>query len=221
MASSQSYKVLLIGESGTGKKTIIRRNVQPEGSIGVAPIGVDYGMMTIQWNEETTVHLQLWNIAGQDRTGNMCRAYYRDAVGAFVVFDVTKETTLDSALRWKADLDSKVFLGDGSYIPAVLLANKYDQAPSNMMEKLDKACKEGKFVAWFKTSTKEYIGLEEAAKCLITKIKENEKHLLPLGHPPPLGYSPPSLGLTDKATGKTITIDRSHLPSQEDKSTCC
>eukprot|EP00731_Ephydatia_muelleri_P011018 Em0005g1604a len=102
MASSQSYKVLLIGESGTGKKTIIRRNVQPEGSIGVAPIGVDYGMMTIQWNEETTVHLQLWNIAGQDRTGNMSRAYYRDAMGAFVVFDVTKESTLDSALRWKA-----------------------------------------------------------------------------------------------------------------------
>ena len=115
--------------------------------------------MAIQWNEETTVNLQLWNIAGkryvckalthigrpilgQDRTGNMCRvsipergganvgvatsfqAYYRDAVGAFVVFDVTKESTLDSALRWKADLDSKVFLGDGSYIPAVLLANK-------------------------------------------------------------------------------------------------
>lgn len=45
-------------------------------------------------------------------------------MGAFVVFDVTKESTLDSALRWKADLDTKVFLGDGSYIPAVLLANK-------------------------------------------------------------------------------------------------
>ena len=85
----------------------------------------------------------------------------------------------------------------------VLMLHQYDQAPSNMMEKLDKACKEGKFVAWFKTSTKEYIGLEEAAKCLITKVKSSSPSLHFAHHPhnrsrrtrstsSPLGTLPPS-----------------------------
>ena len=52
------------------------------------------------------------------------------------MFDVTRESTLESALRWKADLDSKVFLGDGSYIPAVLLANKvccHSKGPDSLL----------------------------------------------------------------------------------------
>lgn len=54
----------------------------------------------------------------------MTRVYYKEAVGAFIVFDVTRSTTFDSVTNWKADLDSKVQLPDGSSIPCVLLANK-------------------------------------------------------------------------------------------------
>lgn len=50
--------------------------------------------------------------------------YYKEAVGAFVVFDVTRATTYEAVEKWKSDLDSKVFLPNGSPIPAVLLANK-------------------------------------------------------------------------------------------------
>ena len=54
----------------------------------------------------------------------MTRVYYKEAVGAFVVFDVTRAATLEAVPKWKADLDSKVVLPDGRPIPTVLLANK-------------------------------------------------------------------------------------------------
>lgn len=53
--------------------------------------------------------MQLWDIAGQERFGNMTRVYYKEAVGAFVVFDVTRFQTYEAASKWKSDIDSKVF----------------------------------------------------------------------------------------------------------------
>lgn len=54
----------------------------------------------------------------------MTRVYYKDALGAFIVFDVTRPATFDAVVKWKQDLDAKVSLEDGSPIPCVLLANK-------------------------------------------------------------------------------------------------
>ena len=65
--------------------------------------------------------LQLWDIAGQERFGNMTRVYYKEAVGAFVVFDVTRMETFAAVEKWKNDLDTKVLLPDGRPIPCVLV----------------------------------------------------------------------------------------------------
>ena len=54
----------------------------------------------------------------------MTRVYYKEAVGAFIVFDVTRLGTFECVQKWKNDLDSKVTLSDGSPVPCVLLANK-------------------------------------------------------------------------------------------------
>jgi Ras-related protein Rab-32 len=54
----------------------------------------------------------------------MTRVYYKEAVGAFLVFDVSRPQTFDALLKWKHDLDTKVCLPDGSAIPCLLLANK-------------------------------------------------------------------------------------------------
>ncbi len=66
----------------------------------------------------------LANSSGQERFGNMTRVYYKEAVGAFIVFDVTRPSTFEAVQKWKTDLDSKVQLPDGSPVPCVLLANK-------------------------------------------------------------------------------------------------
>jgi Ras-related protein Rab-32 len=62
--------------------------------------------------------------SGQERFGNMTRVYYKEAVGAFIVFDLTRASTFDAVTKWKNDLDLKVQLADGRPVPCVLLANK-------------------------------------------------------------------------------------------------
>lgn len=87
----------------------------------------------------------------------MTRVYYREAVGALIVFDVTRSSTFDAVLKWKDDLDLKVSLNNGKSVPAVLLANKSDQSREGLcsqIPKLDTFCKENGFVGWFETSAK-------------------------------------------------------------------
>lgn len=61
---------------------------------------------------------------GQERVGNMTRVYYKGAMGALIVFDVSRAPTFEAVTRWKADIDSKVLLPDGSPVPCLLVANK-------------------------------------------------------------------------------------------------
>ncbi|KAH9598584.1 Small GTPase [Trypanosoma melophagium] len=130
------FKVLIIGEGGTGKTCLIRRYVH---SIFLptnkATIGVDFALKDILHPPtHRNITLQLWDIAGQERYGQMTRVYYQAAAGAIVVADVTRPETLELAVKWKQDVDSKVFLGaSGKPIPCILLINKVDLLPNGML----------------------------------------------------------------------------------------
>ncbi|XP_071442101.1 ras-related protein Rab-32 isoform X1 [Hetaerina americana] len=173
------YKILVIGELGTGKTSIIKRYVHQFFSQHYrATIGVDFALKVINWDADTIIRLQLWDIAGQERFGNMTRVYYKEAVGAFIVFDVTRSATFESVVKWKVDLDSKVQLPDGSPIPCVLLANKCDQQKEGVVNnpaRMEEYCKEKGFSGWYETSAKENINIEEAARFLVTKILKNDR----------------------------------------------
>uniref|UniRef100_A0A4Y0AVV8 Ras-related protein Rab n=1 Tax=Anopheles funestus TaxID=62324 RepID=A0A4Y0AVV8_ANOFN len=175
------YKILVIGELGTGKTSFIKRYVHQFFSQNYrATIGVDFALKVLNWDQNTIIRLQLWDIAGQERFGNMTRVYYKEAVGAFIVFDVTRSATFDAVIKWKNDLDSKVQLPDGKPIPCILLANKSDQQKQGIVTtpaKLDEYVKEHGFAGWFETSAKENVNIEEAAKSLVNKILMNDKLL--------------------------------------------
>lgn len=173
------YKILVIGDLGAGKTSIIKRYVHQFFSQHYrATIGVDFALKVINWDANTTIRLQLWDIAGQERYGNMTRVYYKEAVGAFIVFDVTRINTFESVTNWKNDLDSKVQLPDGTNIPCVLLANKCDQQQKeglvNNPIKMEEYCKDKGFVGWFETSAKENINIDDAGRSLITQILQND-----------------------------------------------
>lgn len=86
----------------------------------------------------------------------MARVYYKGAMGALVVFDITNGHSLKAAAQWKQDLDSKVCLQSGRPIPAVLLANKCDMKgrDDDLLSTLDHFCQENRFAGWFETSAK-------------------------------------------------------------------
>ncbi|KAM8831304.1 ras-related protein Rab-32a isoform 2-T2 [Spinachia spinachia] len=143
--------------------------------------------------------------AGQERFGNMTRVYYKEAVGAFVVFDVTRGSTFEAVSKWKHDLDSKVKLANGNPIPSVLLANKCDQKKesANNTALMDDFCKETGFLGWFETSAKDNINVDEAARFLVESILANDKGL---------PY--------EESNGERIKLDQQTVAA-ESKAGCC
>ena len=51
-----------------------------------------------------TIKLQIWDTAGQERYRAITTAYYRDAVGALIVYDITKEESYNNVVRWVKDV---------------------------------------------------------------------------------------------------------------------
>ena len=61
---------------------------------------------------------QVWDTAGQERYRAITTAYYRDAVGALIVYDITKEESYNNVVRWVKDVrintnnrDTSIILG--------------------------------------------------------------------------------------------------------------
>jgi Ras-related protein Rab-32 len=174
------YKVLVVGDIGTGKTSIIKRYVHAIFTQHYkSTIGVDFALKVLQWDTNTTVRLQLWDIAGQERFGNMTRVYYKEAVGAFVVFDVTRTSTFEAVKKWKADIDAKVMIPGTTDqpIPVVLLANKIDlvnaaEGWGKSKAEMEQFCQDHGFVGWFETSAKDDVQIDTAANKLVATILE-------------------------------------------------
>lgn len=140
-----------------------------------ATIGVDFVIKKLDCDGED-VRLQLWDVAGQERFGQMTRVYYKDTIGAILVFDINRPDTFDSIVKWKQDLDEKVTLPEGSPLPCILLANKYDELKTKkgitMPTDLDSYVKLYRYLGWFMTSAKENINLDRTfmtlAKALLS-----------------------------------------------------
>src|SRR5207253_7773300 len=88
------YKILIVGDVSAGKTSIIKRYVYGTFSPHCkSTIGVDFALKVMKYND-TIVRLQLWDISGQERFGNMTRVYYKEAVAALIVFDIFNKNAL-------------------------------------------------------------------------------------------------------------------------------
>eukprot|EP01060_Flectonema_neradi_P034388 TRINITY_DN6023_c0_g1_i1.p1 TRINITY_DN6023_c0_g1~~TRINITY_DN6023_c0_g1_i1.p1 ORF type:complete len:222 (+),score=41.52 TRINITY_DN6023_c0_g1_i1:54-668(+) len=171
------YKIIIVGDSGCGKTAVTRRYAHDLYQHNWKPtIGVDFTMKTLTASEGTFT-LQIWDVAGQERYGQMTRIYYQGAVGAIVLFDINRQHTFASVTKWKQDIDSKVFLSDDSPIPCVLVANKCDAAALSDFktnEEMDAFCEENGFVAWFEASALKNVNIKASFSKLVENIVEND-----------------------------------------------
>ena len=85
------FKVVLIGDSAVGKSQLLSRFTRNEFMLqSKSTIGVEFATRSIQVDGKT-VKAQIWDTAGQERYRAITSAYYRGAVGALLVYDITKQ----------------------------------------------------------------------------------------------------------------------------------
>lgn len=121
--SADSWEiVVLIGDSGVGKSNLLSRFTRNEFNLdSKSTIGVEFATRSIQVDSKT-IKAQIWDTAGQERYRAITSAYYRGAVGALLVYDISKHQTYDNVNRWLKELRDHA----DSNIVIMLVGNKSD-----------------------------------------------------------------------------------------------
>ncbi|XP_034552932.1 ras-related protein Rab-25b [Notolabrus celidotus] len=171
MGSDEAYnlvfKVVLIGESGVGKSNLLARFTKNEfNHDSRTTIGVEFSSRTVQLGG-FTIKAQIWDTAGLERYRAITSAYYRGAVGALLVFDITKHLTYESAERWLKELYEHA----DPNIVVMLVGNKSDLESERSVpteEARDFAEKNG--LLYLETSALESTNVEAAFNNVLTEI---------------------------------------------------
>ncbi|ANM60592.1 putative small GTP-binding protein [Arabidopsis thaliana] len=116
------FKIVVIGDSAVGKSNLLSRYARNEFSANSkATIGVEFQTQSMEI-EGKEVKAQIWDTAGQERFRAVTSAYYRGAVGALVVYDITRRTTFESVGRWLDELK----IHSDTTVARMLVGNKCD-----------------------------------------------------------------------------------------------
>ena len=101
------FKIVLIGDSAVGKSNLLSRFARDEFyPNSKSTIGVEFQTQKMDINGKE-IKAQIWDTAGQERFRAVTSAYYRGAVGALLVYDISRRQTFDSIGRWLNELHSK------------------------------------------------------------------------------------------------------------------
>lgn len=91
--SDITLKIVLVGDSGVGKSNIISKYTKNEFNFeSKTTIGVEFATKTVNIDGRN-VKVQIWDTAGQERYRSMASAYYRGAMGALLVYDITRASS--------------------------------------------------------------------------------------------------------------------------------
>lgn len=116
------FKLVLIGDSGVGKSNLLSRFTKNEFNLeSKSTIGVEFATKSLKIDGKV-IKAQIWDTAGQERYRAITSAYYRGAVGALLVYDVTRHVTFENVTRWLKELRDHT----DPNIVVMLLGNKSD-----------------------------------------------------------------------------------------------
>lgn len=206
------FKIVLIGDSGVGKSNLLSRFTTNEFNIeSKSTIGVEFATRTIEV-EGKKIKAQIWDTAGQERYRAITSAYYRGAVGALIVYDISKSSTYENCNHWLTELrenaDDNVAVG--------LIGNKSDLAHLRAVptDEAKNFALENQLL-FTETSALNSDNVDQAFRELITAIYQMvSKHQVDLGDANGNGTSAP----------KGPTISLTPAPNEKKKSSsnnCC
>ncbi|KAK3431304.1 ras-related protein RABA1f [Eucalyptus grandis] len=161
------FKVVLIGDSGVGKSNLLSRFSRNEFSMeSKSTIGVEFGTRCIRVDDKV-VKAQIWDTAGQERYRAITSAYYRGAVGALLVYDITRHVTFENVERWLKELRDHT----EANIVIMLVGNKADLRHLRAVSLDDaKAFAEQEHTFFMETSALEALNVENAFTEVLTQI---------------------------------------------------
>ena len=206
-------KYIIIGDSSVGKSNILLRYSQDRFSDEYqATIGVEFGAKNIEINNKI-YRVQIWDTAGQENFRSITRAYYKNSVCAFVVYDISNRESFDNAQNWIEDCKTQ----SPKTIFLVLVGNKCDLESSRQVN-----YDEGMQLAnnykmlFYETSAKTGLNINEIFNKSVESIAEKINQ----------GYydlesdsSGIKVGLNNSI--KSISIDSDSLEINKKTSDCC
>lgn len=90
-------KVVLIGESGVGKTSIIQRYINNIFNPTVSTTGgANFTTKTMKFEEEKqNIKFEIWDTAGQEKFRSLAKVFYKNAAICVLVYDITRRESFE------------------------------------------------------------------------------------------------------------------------------
>lgn len=156
-------KIIILGDSGVGKTSLMNRYVNKKFSTQYkATIGADFVTKDVVVDDKL-VTMQIWDTAGQERFQSLGVAFYRGADCCVLVYDVTAPTTFKSLDSWRDEFLIQASPRDPENFPFIVIGNKIDQENRAVTSKRAQAwCQSKNNIPYFETSAKEAVNVDTA-----------------------------------------------------------
>ncbi|XP_039137514.1 ras-related protein RABC1 [Dioscorea cayenensis subsp. rotundata] len=197
------FKLLLIGDSGVGKSSLLLRFTSDSFEDLSPTIGVDFKVKMVTMGCKR-LKLAIWDTAGQERFRTLTSSYYRGAQGVIMVYDVTRRDTFTNLSDvWAKEID---LYSTNQDCIKMLVGNKVDKESERVVTKkegIDFARQYG--CLFLECSAKTRVNVEQCFEELVLKILDT-----------------PSL-LAEGSSGLKKNIFKQKPPAAADASTssCC
>ena len=119
----ERIKVILVGESGTGKTSLINTAVGKKFEEGkeISSIKCSYVKLTKEI-EDTEYIINLWDTMGQEKYRSLTKVFFKNSDIVIVVFDITSKASFDDLDYWFKEIENEL----GNEPIKGLAANKAD-----------------------------------------------------------------------------------------------
>ncbi|XP_067084634.1 ras-related protein Rab-27B-like [Osmerus mordax] len=171
-------KLLALGDSGVGKTTFLYRYTDNKFNRKFATtVGIDFREKRVMYmgtgsggttERSFSVHLQLWDTAGQERFRSLTTAFFRDAMGFLLMFDLTNQQSFLNVRNWMSQLQANAYCDSPDIVLVGTKADLQDQRDVNGRQVRDLADRYG--IPYFETSAATGADVDKAVTSLLELV---------------------------------------------------